>query len=75
MAKSFYANISTTARQSVLRLSAYWGVVDYYDLAKFQGHLSRNNGVIGGQRSNFDLEYLRQGVTYDLEIFIVGEHR
>jgi hypothetical protein len=34
-------------------------VIDLYDLAKFQGHLSRNNGVIGVKRSNFDLQYLR----------------
>jgi hypothetical protein len=35
------------------------GVIDLYDITKFQGHPSRNNGVIGVKRSNFDLEYLR----------------
>jgi len=56
-----------------MKLSAFLAGIDLYDSAKFQGHLSRNDGVIRGQRSNFDLEYLRQGATYDLEIFIVGD--
>ena len=58
-AECFDANISKSARQSVLKLSGALGVVDRYDLAKFQGHLSRGHRVMGGQRSNFDLEYLR----------------
>ena len=42
-----------------MKLSGPLGVVDLYDLAKFEGHLSRGHGLIGVERSNFDLEYLR----------------
>ena len=42
-----------------MKLSGPLGVIDLYDLAEFQGHLSRGHGLIGVERSNFDLEYLR----------------
>jgi len=32
-----------------------------YETTEFQGHLLCGHRVIRGQRSNFDLEYLRQG--------------
>jgi len=46
-----------------------------YDLADFQGHLITTTRVIGVKRSNFDLEYLGHGMTYDLEVFILGDLR
>jgi len=72
-AESFEANISRTACERVLRHSGPLGGKGRYDPAKFQGHLLCGHRVIRGQRSNFDLEYLRQGATCDLEIFIVGD--